>query len=577
MKNNKLLTPVKKNWGFFAGYIIMTYILTQTIVNGSNRISLATDSLFGGNAVDLMNLVLPFVWLTLIGTTAAFFKSYFQTTFSVNVQTDIKNITTKKLAKLQYSYFDSNGTGTIMNKLISDVFLIEELFSEIIPQFAMNIITVITVGIYIIILDYRLFLVTVICYPLLMWLANVASKKLGKLSGKRRGLYDDLENTTLDAFNGMIVGRTYNLYEKMNVRIGTVVDSILKNEYTRTLVGSVSLVLGNIIRWIPKIVCYVFAMYEVFGGKMSLGALLAFSILLDRMVHPLGEIPSMINAVREQSVSFRRINDIVNQPDEVSGTNTYTPDASKPAITMEHINFSYDGERTIFSDLNLEIEMGKNTALVGSSGGGKSTVFRIMCGFYLPQSGSYKLFGHDYKDWDVRELRKNFALVSQNVYLFPDSIAVNVAYGRPGATIAEVKEACRYANIDEFIETLPDGYDTFVGERGVKLSGGQRQRISIARAFLKNAPILLLDEPTSAVDVGTERLIQQALDRISEGKTVVTIAHRLSTIENADKILVFDNGRIAESGSHEELLNMNGIYRGLYTKESQMEVSENGN
>ena len=203
-------------------------------------------------------------------------------------------------------------------------------------------------------------------------------------------------------------------------------------------------------------------------------------------------------------------------------------------------------------------------------GGGKSTVFKILCGFYLPDQGSYKLYGHAYEEWNVRELRKQFTLVSQNVFLFPGTIADNVAYGHEGATLDQVKEACKNANIHDFIEELPDGYDTTVGERGVKLSGGQRQRISIARAFLKAAPILLLDEPTSAVDVETEELIKDAIRKISVGKTVITIAHRLSTIENADRIFVFDHGKIAECGTHDELLKAGGLYQSLYTRESEV-------
>jgi ABC-type multidrug transport system fused ATPase/permease subunit len=196
-------------------------------------------------------------------------------------------------------------------------------------------------------------------------------------------------------------------------------------------------------------------------------------------------------------------------------------------------------------------------------------VFKILCGFYKPQAGAYRLYGHDYQEWDIRSAREQFAYVSQNVFLFPETIAANVGYGREGATFDEIVEACKNANIHEFIESLEDGYNTYVGERGVRLSGGQRQRLSIARAFLKEAPILLLDEPTSAVDVETESLIKEALDRISFGKTVITIAHRLSTIEDADDILVFDKGKVVEKGSHEELLHAQGVYHQLYMKETK--------
>lgn len=569
-QQENLLWPVKKYWYLFVIYAVMSYLVTQVVVDGSNRIAGATDQLFRGETVQLYSLLLPFLILTLIGTTAAYLKSYSQNAYSIRVQTEMKNITAGKLVKLSYRYYDSTGTGSIMNKLISDIYQVEALFSEVLPEAVMGLIMIITISVYILVTDVRLFLVTVICYPLLLWLANYLSKKMGKLSGNRRKLYDDLEETALDCFHGMIVGRTYNLEPVMGKRSRKVVDDILKNEYVRAKVNTGSQFIGNFIRWMPRVVCYLFALYEVFKSRMSVGDLLAFTMLLDRIVHPMGEIPGYINAIREQMVSFQRINDIVKQPDEPSGDGCFQSEENQSAISLSHIHFGYDEDRTIFEDFNLEIPAGKNVALVGSSGGGKSTVFKILCGFYLPDQGSYKLYGHAYEEWNVRELRKQFTLVSQNVFLFPGTIADNVAYGHEGATLDQVKEACKNANIHDFIEELPDGYDTTVGERGVKLSGGQRQRISIARAFLKAAPILLLDEPTSAVDVETEELIKDAIRKISVGKTVITIAHRLSTIENADRIFVFDHGKIAECGTHDELLKAGGLYQSLYTRESEV-------
>ncbi len=568
-KRESLFDAVKRYWYLFAVYIVMSYTLTQVLVSGSRRIASATDSLFAGEQLILSDLIQPFLVLTVIGTLAAFIKSIMKNTFSINVQTAIKNMTTKKLVRIQYSYFDQTGTGAIMNKLISDVYQVEGLFSEVLPEFIVGSITILTVSIYIVTIDVKLFFVTVISYPLLLWLANILSKKMGKLSGNRRMLYDDLENTALDTFNGMTVGRSYNLYQEVEKRIHKVVTGILENEYTRTKISAISQILGNIIRWIPRIICYLFALYEVQNGSITIGSLLAFVMLLDQIVHPFGEIPGIINAIREQWISFQRIDEIIKQPDEVSGTGTFSPVQGEPVIELSDIEFSYDGERTILHNLTMKIENGKQVAFVGTSGGGKSTIFRILCGFYLPKNGTYKLYGHAYKEWDVKALRSQFALVSQNVFLFSGTIADNIAYGREGATKEEVISASKNANIHDFIMGLPNGYETQVGERGAKLSGGQRQRISIARAFLKEAPILLLDEPTSAVDVETEKLIQDAIDRISDGKTVLTIAHRLSTIEHADVIFVFDQGRIVESGTHEKLLSDGIVYQSLYRKEKE--------
>ena len=572
-RKNNLLSAVRKYISWFILYITMSFVLIEVLVKGSEKIASAVDGLFSGETIAFGALIVPFFILIIIGTIVAFVKSYAGSTFSASVQNELKNMTTRKLVRLQYRYFDDKGAGGIMNKLISDVAQIEALFSESIPDFMVVIVTIVTIGIYIFQLDVTLLYVTRVCYPILLWFANVVSKKVMALASNRREMYDKMAEAALDSFNGMIVGRSYNLYETMKKRLGGIIGTILKNEYSRTKVLSFSYVLGFLITWIPRVICYVFALYEVFQGKLTIGELLAFAILLDRIVRPFGEIPSYLNAIREEWVSFLRLDEIMKQPEEVGGTGIFKTeeednDVDVPAIEFENISFSYDGERTIFENLNLRIEKGKNTALVGSSGGGKSTVFKILCGFYKPQVGKYRLYGHLYEDWDCKAARKQFALVSQNVFLFPTTIAENVAYGRENATLEEVIEACKGANIHSFIENLPQGYDTYVGERGVKLSGGERQRISIARAFLKKAPILLLDEPTSAVDVATEELIQQALSVISVGKTVITIAHRLSTIQNADNILVFSKGEIAESGTHEELMNAEGVYSGLYRKES---------
>ena len=365
MKKETLFDTVKKHWYLFCMYIIMSYIITQVVVDGSNRIAKITDRLFTGEPIVLGSIIVPFLYLTIVGTIAAFIKSYTQNTFSVKVQVGVKTMIIKKLVRMQYGYFDATGTGSIMNKVVSDVYQIEALFSGVIPEFMMGIVTIVTVGIYICIMDYRLFLVTIVCYPLLLWIANVLSKKMGKLTGNRRELYDNLQNTALDTYNGMIVGRTYNLNHIMKKRVDNVVEAILANEYIRTRISSISLVLGNIIRWIPMVICYLFALYEVFSNKISVGSLLAFAILLDRIVHPFGEIPGYINAIREQWVSFKRLDEIIAKPEEESGEGEFVSTKDEPIIKLEHIDFSYQVDHQIFNDLNLTIQKGKHTAFVG--------------------------------------------------------------------------------------------------------------------------------------------------------------------------------------------------------------------
>ena len=542
-KNPNLLDPIRKYWYLCSFYLIFSYALTLIIVVGSSKIADATDNLFTGENVILLEFMIPFIILMLLGGGMAWGKSYSKNTFSICMQTDIRNMLVSKLVKIRIPYFDAEGTGTLMNKLLSDMYQTEALFAEGIPELFVAIITIITVCSYIGLQSVRLLLVTMVCYPLLFWSAGKLTKMVGKIAIVRRQLYDKLENSAYDVIQGILVGKTFNLYEFQKKRIFDIADEIVRNESCRTKVLAMNFVVGDLVRWIPKLCCYLFCIYEADHRRMTVGTILAYAMLLDQISKPMGNIPGQIASIREYSISIKRLQEILNQEEEVSGKGDFAPEG-EIVLELEHVNFGYSEEKQILKDISLTIKRGSNVAFIGNSGGGKSTVMKILCGFYYPQGGQYRIYGHDFREWDINALRKHISLVSQNVFLFPGTIAQNVAYGRISATREKIIEACKKANIHNFIMELPQGYDTEVGERGARLSGGQKQRVSIARAFLKDAPILLLDEPTSAVDVETEREIQEALREVSHNRTVITIAHRLNTIADADEIYVFENGEI---------------------------------
>ncbi|MDE7252489.1 MAG: ABC transporter ATP-binding protein/permease [Acetatifactor sp.] len=544
-KHPKLMNSIRKYWYHCFFYIAFSYALTQILVLGSSRIADSTDRLFAGEAIILREFMIPFIILMLLGGAAAFGKSYSKNSFSIYMQTDIRNMLVSKLVRIRTRYFDDEGTGVLMNKLLSDMYEIEALFAECIPEFLVAMITIITVCAYIGMQSVRLLLVTLICYPLLLWIANKLTGMVGKVAAVRRQLYDDLEKTAYDVIQGILVGKTFNLYELHKKRIFDIEDEIVRNESYRTKVLAINYVMSNLVRWIPKLICYLFCLYEVSHGRMSIGTIFAYAMLLDQIANPMGNIPGQIVSIREYAVSTKRLQEVLDQEEEVSGTGDFAPEGE---IVMEltHVNFGYSEEKQVLKDISLTIRKGSNVAFIGNSGGGKSTVMKILCGFYYPQEGQYRIYGHDFSEWDIDALRKYISLVSQNVFLFPGTIAQNVAYGKPGAAKEEIIEVCKKANIHDFIVQLPQGYETEIGERGARLSGGQAQRLAIARAFLKDAPILLLDEPTSAVDVETEQGIQEILREISRNRTVITIAHRLNTIADADEIYVFENGEIVK-------------------------------
>lgn len=573
MKKRIFLKISARHIHWFILNLLMTFVLTSVVVKGNSLIADAVDRLLAGEYLHLSDFMWQLIIMTVIGFLSAFIKSYAASTFSVNVQTAFKNAASEKLVKLEYRYFDDLGSGSVVNKLVSDIAETGRFFSETLPDFFSIVITIVTIMTYIGRLNFRLLLVVIICYPVLLIIANFIAKQLVALAKTRRGQLDLMTSIASDSIQGIVVGRSYNLYEPIKKKLDKAIDNILRNEYRRTTLSSGSFVLQEMITWIPTIVCSIYVLHQTFNGEVTIGGMMSFMILLNRLVHPMGELPFVINDAREINVSIQRLEEIMSQPDEPTGW--YLGDdivgESKNAIVLRNLDFRYDqAGRQIFKDLDVEIERGKTTAFAGGSGQGKTTVFKILCGFYRPDAGDYELFGKKFSDWNIEKAREQFALVSQSVFLFPESIAENVAYGRKNATFKDVVEACKRANIHEFIEKLPEKYDTLVGERGVRLSGGERQRISIARAFLKNAPILLLDEPTSAIDVGTESLIQDAIEKISVDKTVIIIAHRLSTIVKADKICVFEDGKIAEYGTHEDLLKKHGAYSELYSTEEKM-------
>ncbi|MBQ4283744.1 MAG: ABC transporter ATP-binding protein [Lachnospira sp.] len=557
-----------KHGGLLVVYIISAIIINVAVIAGNDYLARATDTFIAGEAVDFKSLFVPITVLIVVGTIMTYIKSVSGNNYSAKVQRDVKGKIVSRLVHLPYKYYDEKGTGSIMTKLVSDINEVGRFFSEVMPELIIDLAIVVTVTVYLLNMDVWLVLVLYATYPLLLYAADVLSKRLTSVVKKRRNSIDMRTQVAFDAIQGIEVVRSYNLENAMQKKINYYIDDVAEQGCKSTKITSMGYVLRHTMNTIPVVLCYMFALYETIQGRMTTGDMLAFSILLKRIVWPLGNIVFCVNDIRELNVALNRVQEIYAQEIEESGTHTYSKqELSNIAVKWDNVTFSYDGERDVLRGMSFEIKAGQTVAFAGGSGEGKSTVFKLLCGFYRKNGGDYSLFGHSFEDWEIGAARECFSYVSQNVFLFPQTIWENVAFGKVEASKEEVIEACKGANIHEFIMGLPNGYDTMVGERGVRLSGGERQRLSIARAFLKDAPILLLDEPTAAVDAGTEELLQEAIERISVGKTVIIIAHRLSTIQNADRIFVVDKGVVAEAGTHNELLASDGIYSVMHGEE----------
>ena len=452
---------------------------------------------------------------------------------------------------------------TLLNKVVGDLGQIAEFLESVLPQMISNIIAIIIYSVYIAQLNLGLWILIVVSYPLIFWIANILVKKISGLQKIFRQKVDKMAEIAQDAVNGILVLRSFGMEQIFQKKMHTATEELVENEEKRTQMTNTAMVIRKVIQWLPNIISAIYAVYLVQQGDISLGGLVAFILVLNKFVEAFIELPFCMVDASAGMVCIKRMEDIFEAKEEINGTEC-VPIDTNITLCFDKVNFGYTQDNLVLQNLSFEVEKGESIAFVGESGGGKSTIFHLLCGFYEKTSGSYQLMGRHIEDWNRNALRQQIALVSQNVFLFPTTIEENILYGNPKATHEEMVEACKKAEIHEFIMTLPQGYQTVVGERGAILSGGQKQRISIARAILKDAPILLLDEPTSALDVETESCIQSAIGAAMTGRTCITIAHRLSTIVNADKILVLKQGHIVECGTHNELMAFGQVYAMMY-------------
>jgi ABC-type multidrug transport system fused ATPase/permease subunit len=416
-------------------------------------------------------------------------------------------------------------------------------------------------------LNWRLSVVAISVVPISISVISLLSKPIGKYAKNEQQSMECIMAVAQDSLSGVYIEKAYNLSGIMQNKFEDAVNKGLVNSLKRQKITSYLTPFQTITKWIPLLLCAIYGGYFVFYNQITTGSLFAFIYLLQYFVEPISKIQDFLSEFRGVSVSIERINELLTMENERSDGESYKLDLSKAILTFNNVCFGYPEENQTLKDISFTIEHRKSVALVGGSGSGKSTIFKLICGFYQAQSGSISLCENNLDLWDLDKAREQIALVSQDVYLFPTTIIENISIGRSEATLEEIINAAKMANAHEFILQLSDGYNTIVGERGCNLSGGQKQRISIARAILKNAPIILLDEPTSALDVQSEVMVQNALNRLSGKHTIIVIAHRLTTIKNVDKILVMDKGMIVEEGNHEQLIAKDGVYKKLYIRQ----------
>ncbi len=550
---------------------VLAIVVSYTMVQGNQIISVVIDDMLAGKDVLFAHFVVQFLIFTIVGVLGSFIQSIAASKYAVYICTKYKDLVVEKLYSIEYKYFDSNYVATLLNKVIGDLGEIAGFLESVLPQMISNIIAIIIYSVYIAQLNLGLWILIVVSYPLIFWIANILVKKISGLQSIFRQKVDKIAEIAQDAVNGILVLRSFGMEQIFQKKMHTATKELVENEEKRTQMTNTAMVIRKMIQWLPNIISAVYAVYLVSQGDISLGGLVAFILVLNKFVEAFIELPFCMVDASAGMVCIKRMEEIFDAKEEMGGVQC-VPIDTDVTLCFENVNFGYTQDNLVLQNLSFEVKKGESVAFVGESGGGKSTIFHLLCGFYEKTSGNYQLMGRRIEDWNRKALREQIALVSQNVFLFPTTIEENILYGNPKATHEEMVEACKKAEIHAFIMTLPQGYQTVVGERGAILSGGQKQRISIARAILKDAPILLLDEPTSALDVETESSIQNAIGAVMSGRTCITIAHRLSTIVHADKILVLKQGHIVEWGTHEELMALGQVYAAMYGEADNEEL-----
>lgn len=569
--NKMLWEQIKNNKLAIGAGIIMSSIYSVILVEGTDIISDQIDALLSTGSIDDYSFIWQLALMAVLGFLASYFSSLLIGKTAILSVSKIKSDIATAIPSMPYEYLNNNGTGKMVNKLVSDIDKLKMLLEETFPSAVTYIMTILVTCCYIAVTDIRLLATIIIFYPIMLSVSRRIAEKLKKLAQKRASKNDKLTDLAIDTVSGIECVKTNNLDKVVYSKMQVIIDDILRNECERTKVSSLSWVLQMFIKWMPMIVCMIQILFETIKGVISGGSAFAIIILLNKMVHPMSVIPFVFNDYKECSVSIERIEKLMNLDKESSGGEKILslPEKKQQALEFVNVDFGYNNEKKVLNGISFRINQGDKVAFVGHSGTGKSTIFKLLIRYYDPNNGKYNIWEKDSKEVSIDSLRDQFAVVSQNTFLFPETIYENIAVGNPSASKDDVIECCKKVGLNEFIEKLDNGYDTIVGENGCMISGGQRQRISIARALLKDAPIILLDEPTASIDEENEKMIQQMISKLLSDRTIIYIAHRLSTIKDVDMIFVMENGKIVQKGSHNQLMVQDGIYKSLYKRESE--------
>lgn len=509
-------------------------------------------------------LAISLLIIYLLQAVFTFMKSYFLHYGAWHFIADLRTKMFKKLESLSMKYYHDKQTGQLMSRITSDTAALETLIAHAIPDLSVNIIMFFSVAVILIMINWKMALVSISLMPFVgvaVWFYATKVRPIFKTSHQKVA---ELSAVLQDDISGMKEIQLFNCQEKEAKRVDGVSHehgNMIMNALTK---GAIYHPLIGLLNDIGSVLVIAVGALFVLDGTMNSADIVGFILYLSKLYQPITTLGRLNEDLQNSLAAAERVFELLDtEPDVLDAPDAYDIGRAKGEIKFEDVSFSYKEEIPVLKNISVTVNPGETLALVGPTGVGKTTFISLVARFYDCVSGKIKIDGHDIKKITQKSLRDNISVVLQDVFLFNGTIAENIAYGSENATKQDIINAAKIANAHDFITATENGYETLIGERGMRLSGGQKQRISIARAVLRNSPVLILDEATASVDTQTEKLIQNAIDTVIENRTTIIIAHRLSTVRNADKIVVLKEGQIVEMGTHDELVGKNGLYAKL--------------
>lgn len=546
--------------------MILPLLLRKLTSVGMEDISLITFSF-------VSKLALIYLAIKIVEIIAQYFMTNIGHIMGAKIETDMRRDLYSHLQTLSYSFYNETKVGVIMSRITNDLFDITEFAHHCPEEYFIGAIKIIISMVILLSINVKMTIYIYILIPVMIYFAGYFRTKMRDAQKAQKVHVGNLNSAIEDSLLGIRVVKSFANEEIENEKFMYENNKFLgiKKLFYKSMAGFNT--ITRIFDGLMYLVLIFSGGYFMMAGEIEPQDMIVYVLYVQSLLATVKRIVEFTEQFQKGMTGIERFTEIMNVKSDIyDRDNAVSYDNVKGDIEFKDVTFAYEkGDRNVLENFNCLIKAGQKLAIVGPSGAGKTTICNLIPRFYDVNSGSVLVDGHDVRDIKLKSLREKIGIVQQDVYLFSGTIKDNIAYGKPGATDMEVIEAAKLAGAFEFIETLPNGFDTYVGERGVKLSGGQKQRISIARVFLKNPPILILDEATSALDNKSEMIVQDSIEKLSKGRTTLTIAHRLTTVQNADLILVMTKDGIIERGTHEELMNNRGYYYNLYTKGGRLE------